>query len=120
MKLEYDYRIGSEGLEFTLPPDRQTDPRLAGDGDNAPRIERFIMQCWQEAINACFPDPQQLAELMATAEGQAQVSTRATAHLSVLLENFPRDLDRRNRSDRRSDARSVEDRRKLGRRPRLH
>lgn len=115
MNLEYDYKVCERGIVFSLPPDRERDPRITETGEQALKIERFIMMCWEEAINKTFPDPHEVARLMTSPEGQAVIAERATVYLSKLLADFPPELDRRRGKDRRATGRDKPDRRQVGR-----
>ncbi len=103
MKLEYNYRIGPGGIEFSLIEGLDDEIEVEGTPEDRMTVQRYIMLAWQEAINrTCGPD--EIRELMATAEGQLRLQQRAEGYLAEFLEDFPPELDRRKKADRRDYA----------------
>lgn len=103
MKLEYNYRIGPGGIEFSLIDGLDDEIEVEGTPEDRMTVQRYIMLAWQEAINrTCGPD--EIRELMATAEGQLRLQQRAEGYLAEFLEDFPPELDRRRTPDRRDYA----------------
>lgn len=100
MKLEYNYRIGASGIEFSLIDGFDDEIEVEGTPEERMTVQRYIMLAWQEAINrTCAPD--EIRRLMATVEGQKQLQERAKGYLAEFLEDFPPELDRRKTPDRR-------------------
>lgn len=100
MKLEYNYRIGASGIEFSLIDGFDDEIEVEGTPEDRMTVQRYIMLAWQEAINrTCGPD--EIRQLMATVEGQKRLQERAEGYLAEFLEDFPPELDRRKAPDRR-------------------
>ncbi|MEJ5209934.1 MAG: hypothetical protein WHV61_00695 [Burkholderiales bacterium] len=108
MKLEYNYRIGPAGIEFSLVEDLDDGIEVQGTPEQRMTVQRYVMLAWQEAINHTFT-PEQIRELMATPEGQRQLQEGAEGYLAKLLENFPPELDRRKTPDRRDWSKRPRD-----------
>ena len=104
MKLEYDYIIGSDGIKFSLPKDVETDIDFQGSQKDRMTIQKYIMLAWQDAINKTSEGPEEIRQLMATDEGRARLTSRATEYLAKLLDSMPPELDRRHMTDRRDTA----------------
>lgn len=104
MKLEYDYIIGSDGITFSLPKDVETDIDFQGSRKDRMTIQKYIMLAWQDAINKTSEGPEEIRQLMATDEGRARLTSRATEYLAKLLDSMPPELDRRHMADRRDTA----------------
>lgn len=120
MKLEYHYRIGPAGIEFSLVEDADAGIEMEGTPEQRMTVERYVMLAWQEAINKTFR-PEEIRELMATPEGQRRLQEGAEVYLARLLEDFPPELDRRKTPDRRDWSKrprdGTTDRRRIGRKP---
>lgn len=101
MKLEYNYRIGPTGIEFSLIDGLDDDIDFDGTPEQRVTVQRYIMQAWQDAINRTSTGPDEIRELMTTPEGLALLQHRARDYLAELLAEFPPDLDRRQSGDRR-------------------
>ncbi len=101
MKLEYNYRIGPQGIEFSLIEDFDDEIEFEGTPEQRMTVQRYVMQAWQDAINKTSAGPEEIRELMKTPEGQQKLQLRARDYLAQLLENFPPELDRRKTPDRR-------------------
>lgn len=106
MKLEYDYRIGPKGIEFSLIEGFDDEMDFSGTAEQKLAVQRYIMLAWQEAINKTSSGPEEIRRLMSNAEGQIALQNRAKDYLAELLENFPPELDRRGSSGKR-DRRSA-------------
>ena len=119
MKLEYDYRIGENGIEFSLIDDFDDQMDFNGTADQKLAVQRYIMLAWQEAINKTSDGPEEIRRLMSNAEGQAVLQNRAKDYLAELLEKFPSELDRRgsDRRDRRTAPRENSTDRRYARFP---
>lgn len=101
MKLEYNYRVGPQGIEFSLIDDMDDEIDFDGTPEQKQTIQRYIMQAWQDAINKSSSGPDEIRTLLATSEGQLQLQNRARAYLAEILADFPPELDRRKNPDRR-------------------
>lgn len=101
MKLEYNYRVGPEGIEFSLIED--LDDEMDFDGTPAQKltIQRYVMQAWQDAINKSSKGPDEIRTLLETSDGQLLLQNRAREYLAEILADFPEDLNRRKTQDRR-------------------
>ena len=101
MKLEYNYRVGTQGIEFSTIDG--LDDEMDFDGTPAQKItvQRYIMQAWQDAINKSSSGPDEIRTLLETSEGQLLLQSRAREYLAEILADFPPDLNRRNKNDRR-------------------
>lgn len=108
MKLEYDYRIGPAGIEFSLVEGLDDEIDVEGTPEQRMTVQRYIMLAWQEAINKTC-EPEEIRRLMATPEGQKELQARAEGYLAKLLENFPPELDRRKTPDRRDWSKRPRD-----------
>lgn len=101
MKLEYNYRIGTQGIEFSLIDGLDDDMDFDGTPEQRTTVQRYIMQAWQDAINRTSSGPEEIRELMSTPEGLILLQNRARDYLAELLAEFPPELDRRQSTDRR-------------------
>ena len=101
MKLEYNYRIGPEGIEFSMVEGLDDEIEFDGTPEQKITVQRYIMQAWQDAINKSSQGPDEIRALLATSEGQVLLQTRAREYLADIMADFPPDLDRRKTSDRR-------------------
>lgn len=103
MKLEYNYRVGPEGIEFSLIED--LDDEMDFDGTPAQKltIQRYVMQAWQDAINKSSKGPDEIRTLLETSDGQLLLQNRAREYLAEILADFPEDLNRRKTQDRRDE-----------------
>ena len=99
MKLEYNYRIGPEGIEFSLVEGMDDEMEFDGTPEQRLTVQRYVMQAWQDAINKSSKGPNDIRALLETSEGQVLLQTRAREYLAEILSEFPPDLDRR-KSDR--------------------
>ena len=101
MKLEYNYRVGPEGIEFSLI--EGLDDEMDFDGTPAQKltIQRYVMQAWQDAINKSSKGPDEIRTLLETSDGQLLLQNRAREYLAEILADFPEDLNRRKAQDRR-------------------
>lgn len=101
MKLEYNYRVGAQGIEFSLIED--LDDEMDFDGTPAQKltIQRYVMQAWQDAINKSSKGPDEIRTLLETSDGQLLLQNRAREYLAEILADFPEDLNRRKAQDRR-------------------
>jgi len=109
MKLEYNYRIGSTGIEFSLIDGFDDEIQVEGTAEDRMSVKRYVMQAWQDAINQTSSGPEEIRQLMMTADGQKQLQERAEHYLAGLLANFPPELDRRKMSDRRDYVKRPHD-----------
>ncbi|MDA8381687.1 MAG: hypothetical protein M0037_01180 [Betaproteobacteria bacterium] len=115
MKLEYNYTIGPEGIQFALLDDAGDQLRVDATPEQRLTIQRYVMNAWQEAINATSSGPEEIRELMASREGQAVLIQRAESYLMDLLKDMPPDLDRRSKgAAAREPWDPAKDRRRLG------
>ena len=121
MKLEYNYRVGAQGIEFSMIDGLDDEMEFDGTAEQRVTVQRYIMQAWQDAINKSSRDPEEIRSLLETGEGQLLLQNRARDFLAEILADFPPDLNRRTTSDRRDqDSRPREkssDRRFVGKRP---
>lgn len=101
MKLEYNYRIGQQGIEFSMVDGLDDEMDFEGTAEQKSTVQRYIMQAWQDAINKSSGSPDEIRELLATPEGQVLLQTRARDYLAEILADFPPELDRRTTADRR-------------------
>ena len=101
MKLEYNYRIGQQGIEFSMVDGLDDEMEFAGTAEQKITVQRYIMQAWQDAINKSSSGPDEIRSLLATPEGQILLQTRARDYLADILAEFPPDLERRKNGDRR-------------------
>jgi hypothetical protein len=108
MKLEYNYRIGPGGIEFSLVDGLDDGIEVEGTAEQHTSVQRYVMLAWQDAINKTSEGPDEIRALMTTPEGQRRLQERAEGYLAKLLEDFPPELDRRKTPERRD----------LGNRPR--
>ncbi len=101
MKLEYNYRVGAQGIEFSLI--EGLDDEMDFDGTPAQKltIQRYVMQAWQDAINKSSKGPDEIRTLLETSDGQLLLQNRAREYLAEILADFPEDLNRRKAQDRR-------------------
>ena len=51
MKLEYNYRVGSQGIEFSMIDGLDDEMEFDGTAEQRVTVQRYIMQAWQDAIN---------------------------------------------------------------------
>jgi hypothetical protein len=108
MKLEYNYRIGPSGIEFSLIDGFDDEIEVEGTPEDRMTVQRYIMLAWQEAINrTCGPD--EIRQMMSTVDGQRLLQERAEAYLAEFLEDFPPELDRRKTADRRDFSKRPHD-----------
>ena len=101
MKLEYNYRIGQQGIEFSMVDGLDDEMDFEGTAEQKSTVQRYIMQAWQDAINKSSGSPDEIPELLATPEGQVLLQTRARDYLAEIMADFPPELDRRTTADRR-------------------
>lgn len=103
MKLEYNYRVGAQGIEFSLI--EGLDDEIDFDGTPAQKltIQRYVMQAWQDAINKSSKGPDEIRTLLETSDGQLLLQNRAREYLAEILADFPEDLNRRKAQDRRDE-----------------
>mgnify|MGYP000330100798 CR=1 FL=1 len=109
MKLEYNYRIGPTGIEFSLIDGFDDEIVVEGSDEDRMTVQRYIMLAWQDAINRTCNSPDEIRQLMSSAEGQKQLQTRAEIYLTELLRDFPVELDRRKTQDRRDYTKRPHD-----------
>lgn len=109
MKLEYDYRIGPTGIEFSLIDGFDDEIVVEGSDEDRMTVQRYIMLAWQDAINKTCNSPDEIRELMSTEEGQKQLQARAETYLAELLRDFPAELERRKTHDRRDYSKRPHD-----------
>ena len=121
MKLEYNYRVGPEGIEFSMIDGLDDEMEFDGTAEQRITVQRYIMQAWQDAINKSSKSPEEIRTLLETSDGQMLLQNRARDYLAEILADFPPDLNRRKTEDRRDlNARPREkpsDRRFVGKRP---
>ena len=121
MKLEYNYRVGPEGIEFSMIDGLDDEMEFDGTAEQRITVQRYIMQAWQDAINRSSKSPEEIRTLLETSDGQMLLQNRARDYLAEILADFPPDLNRRKTEDRRDlNARPREktsDRRFVGKRP---
>lgn len=103
MKLEYNYRIGPEGIEFSLVEGMDDEMEFNGTPEQRLTVQRYVMQAWQDAINKSSKGPDEIRALLETSEGQVLLQTRAREYLAEILSEFPPDLDRRKSNRDRRD-----------------
>lgn len=108
MKLEYDYRIGPNGIEFSLVEGAEDELEMEGSREDRLRVERFVMLAWQEAINKTST-PEEIRALVSTPEGRRRLQEKAEGYLAQLLADFPPELDRRKTPDRRDWSKRPRD-----------
>lgn len=101
MKLEYNYRIGQQGIEFSMVDGLDDEMEFDGTAEQKTTVQRYIMQAWQDAINKSSSGPDEIRNLLATPEGQVLLQTRARDYLADILADFPAELNRRETHDRR-------------------
>lgn len=101
MKLEYNYRIGPQGIEFSLVEGLDDEMEFDGTPEQKVTVQRYIMQAWQDAINKSSKGPEEIRALLETAEGQVLLQTRAREYLAEIVADFPPELERRKQPDRR-------------------
>lgn len=121
MKLEYNYRVGSQGIEFSMIDGLDDEMEFDGTAEQRITVQRYIMQAWQDAINKSSKGPDEIRTLLETSEGQLLLQNRARDFLAEILADFPPDLNRRTTSDRRDQnsppREKSGDRRFVGKRP---
>lgn len=121
MKLEYNYRVGTDGIEFSMIDGLDDEMEFDGTAEQRITVQRYIMQAWQDAINRSSKGPDEIRTLLETSDGQMLLQNRARDYLAEILADFPPDLNRRKTEDRRDlNARPREkpsDRRFVGKRP---
>ncbi len=103
MKLEYNYRIGPNGIEFSLVEGLDDEMEFEGTPEQKLTVQRYVMQAWQDAINKSSKGPDEIRSLLETSEGQVLLQTRARDYLAEILADFPPELDRRKASRDRRD-----------------
>lgn len=101
MKLEYNYRVGPQGIEFSLIDGLDDEMDFDGTPEQKITIQRYVMQAWQDAINKSSRGSEEIRTLLETSDGQLLLQTRARAYLAEILADFPPDLNRRKTTDRR-------------------
>lgn len=121
MKLEYNYRVGPQGIEFSIVDGLDDEMEFDGTPEQKVTVQRYIMQAWQDAINKSSKGPDEIRTLLETGEGQLLLQNRARDFLAEILADFPPDLNRRKTDDRRDlNSRPREksnDRRFVAKRP---
>ena len=110
MKLEYNYRIGQQGIEFSMVDGLDDEMEFDGTAEQKITVQRYIMQAWQDAINKSSSGPDEIRSLLATPEGQVLLQTRARDYLADILAEFPPELERRENLDRRDHQARPRDR----------
>ena len=110
MKLEYNYRIGQQGIEFSIVDGLDDEMEFDGTAEQKITVQRYIMQAWQDAINKSSSGPDEIRSLLATPEGQVLLQTRARDYLADILAEFPPELERRENLDRRDHQARPRDR----------
>jgi hypothetical protein len=122
MKLEYNYRVGPQGIEFSIIDGLDDEMDFEGTPEQKNTIQRYVMQAWQDAINKSSNGPDEIRKLLENSEGQLLLQNRAREYLAEILAEFPPELNRRKTTDRRDhNARPREkasDRRFTNKRPR--
>lgn len=108
MKLEYNYRIGPQGIVFSLIEGFDDGIEFQG-GEDKMTIQKYIMLAWQEAVNKTSAGPEEIRQLMETEEGRGLLQKRAEDYLATLLETVPAELDRRHLRERRVRPRGTGD-----------
>ena len=103
MKLEYNYRIGPQGIEFSLVEGLDDEMEFDGTPEQKLTVQRYVMQAWQDAINKSSKGPDDIRRLLETSEGQVLLQTRARDYLAEILAEFPPELDRRKADRDRRD-----------------
>ena len=109
MKLEYNYRIGPQGIEFSLVDGLDDEIEFNGTPQQKITVQRYVMQAWQDAINKTSQGPDEVRSLLETTEGQVLLQTRAREYLAELLAEFPSELNRRTIRDRRDHGSRAQD-----------
>ena len=109
MKLEYNYRIGPQGIEFSLVDGLDDEIEFNGTPQQKITVQRYVMQAWQDAINKTSQGPDEIRSLLETTEGQVSLQTRAREYLAELLADFPSELNRRTIQDRRDPSSRPQD-----------
>lgn len=101
MKLEYNYRVGPQGIEFSAIEGLDDEMEFEGTPEQKRTIQRYVMQAWQDAINKSSEGPDEIRTLLETSDGQLLLQNRAREYLAEILADFPEDLNRRKAQDRR-------------------
>lgn len=101
MKLEYNYRVGAQGIEFSMVEGLDDEMEFDGTPEQRTTVQRYIMQAWQDAINKSSKGPDEIRALLETSEGQLLLQNRARDFLAEIVADFPPDLNRRKTDDRR-------------------
>ncbi len=101
MKLEYNYRVGPQGIEFSMVDGLDDEMEFDGTPEQKITVQRYIMQAWQDAINKSSSGPDEIRTLLETSEGQLLLQSRAREYLAEILADFPPELNRRTKNDRR-------------------
>jgi hypothetical protein len=101
MKLEYNYRVGPKGIEFSMIDGLDDEMEFDGTPEQRTTIQLYVMQAWQDAINKSSAGPDEIRTLLETSEGQLLLQNRAREYLAEILADFPPELNRRKKSDRR-------------------
>ena len=101
MKLEYNYRVGAQGIEFSMVEGLDDEMEFDGTPEQRITVQRYIMQAWQDAINKSSKGPDEIRALLETSEGQLLLQNRARDFLAEIVADFPPDLNRRKTDDRR-------------------
>lgn len=121
MKLEYNYRVGPKGIEFSMIEGLDDEMEFDGTAEQRITVQRYIMQAWQDAINKSSKGPEEIRTLLETSDGQLLLQNRARDYLAEILADFPPDLNRRKTNDRRDHKTrprdQSNDRRFVGKRP---
>lgn len=106
MNFEYDYRIGPEGIVFSIIDNFDSGIDFGTSAADKMTIERYVMLAWQEAVNKTSSGPDEIRRLMETEAGQATLRKRAEDYLTKLLAEIPPELDRRSSSHVASNAKT--------------
>jgi hypothetical protein len=101
MKLEYNYRVGPQGIEFSMIDGLDDEMDFDGTPEQKITVQRYIMQAWQDAINKSSSGPDEIRTLLETSEGQLLLQSRAREYLAEILADFPPELNRRTKNERR-------------------
>ena len=101
MKLEYNYRVGAQGIEFSMVEGLDDEMEFDGTPEQRITVQRYIMQALQDAINKSSKGPDEIRTLLETSEGQLLLQNRARDFLAEIVADFPPDLNRRKTDDRR-------------------
>ncbi len=104
MKLEYNYRVGTQGIEFSMIDGLDDEMEFDGTPEQKLKIQRYVMLAWQDAINKSSKGPDEIRTLLETSEGQLLLQNRAREYLAEILADFPPDLNRRKTTDRRDHS----------------